>query len=675
MAQPVNNECWSAINIDNALDWCSQTDAFTNEGASDYLGTSGFCSNNSSHDVWFSFDAVLPYTSIVVIGRNLGSDPGGTISAPEVMLYEGTCDPTGFNLAELQCARDGGLVGITSLIGANLTVGQTYFIRVEGVNDITGTFQLCLKGFIPPADPGQDCVTSSPLCDTTSFIIEEFEGGGNVPDEAANTCIGGVGGGSEGQSTWYTWIADNSGIFTFVLDPLKDLDDLDWVLYEFPDGIGACDTKVVLRCNAAYGGDGSDNCPDETGLDLTSTDLVEDGGCANGQDGFVRYVDMVEGTAYGLLVNNWTTSGVGFEIEFGGDVEFRGPEAAFEVDPPSGLKCEIDFSIINNSVFILGNIISYEWNFGLDAIPPTFSGENPPSLNYSSFGPKFITLTVESDLGCIVTEIVEIFVEPCCEDDSDLELIIDNVNDVSCNGEDDGLIQASGNLGSGNYQYAIDDGPYLSFAYFSDLAVGTYEIKVIDGRGCLDSLNVSIGEPVPFFVDAGPDITVDLGDDVNISTTLTPPGTDVTYSWNPTDSLSCVDCPDVTLTGLVDQIYYVTVMDETGCFHTDSIMVTVEVNRPLYSPNVFSPNGDNINDNFTIYGGKEAVLIERLQVFSRWGALIYEATNIPLNDETIGWDGTVNGVPLDPGIFTFFAEILFIDGVSLIHEGDIAIIR
>ena len=90
--------------------------------------------------------------------------------------------------------------------------------------------------------------------------------------------------------------------------------------------------KIDLRCNATFGGNNV-SCGPKTGLSLLSTDLEEDLNCDKGEDGFVKYIDMVAGRAYALVVNNWSASGKGFAIEFGGTGEFEGPEPDFIFDP------------------------------------------------------------------------------------------------------------------------------------------------------------------------------------------------------------------------------------------------------------------------------------------------------------------------------------------------------
>ena len=70
----------------------------------------------------------------------------------------------------------------------------------------------------------------------------------------------------------------------------------------------------------------------------------------------------------------------------------------------------------------------------------------------------------------------------------------------------------------------------------------------------------------------------------------------------------------------------------------DTIIKTVEV-KPVftfYIPNTFTPNGDFINDRFT--GKGTEITAYSMQIFDRWGEMIYETAELGK-----GWDGTANG--------------------------------
>jgi gliding motility-associated-like protein len=96
----------------------------------------------------------------------------------------------------------------------------------------------------------------------------------------------------------------------------------------------------------------------------------------------------------------------------------------------------------------------------------------------------------------------------------------------------------------------------------------------------------------------------------------------------------------------------------------------------VYIPNIFSPNGDGENDEFTIFADQKAVVnIHYLQVYSRWGELLWERHDFPPNDVSLGWDGTFQGLPMNPAVFVYQAELEFIDGRKELFKGDVTLER
>jgi gliding motility-associated-like protein len=70
----------------------------------------------------------------------------------------------------------------------------------------------------------------------------------------------------------------------------------------------------------------------------------------------------------------------------------------------------------------------------------------------------------------------------------------------------------------------------------------------------------------------------------------------------------------------------------------------------FWIPNVFSPNGDQINDHFKVES--QCPLIEfNLKIYSRWGELLFETQEV--NE---AWDGTYKGKPVPLGVYMYTLE-------------------
>ncbi|MDD3321294.1 MAG: gliding motility-associated C-terminal domain-containing protein [Paludibacter sp.] len=81
------------------------------------------------------------------------------------------------------------------------------------------------------------------------------------------------------------------------------------------------------------------------------------------------------------------------------------------------------------------------------------------------------------------------------------------------------------------------------------------------------------------------------------------------------------------------------------CSYTDSIIITVSESK-LEVPNVFTPNGDEYNDEFRV--AFKSIIKFDCWVYSRWGRLVFHWT-----DPTKGWDGKINGKEATPGPYFY----------------------
>lgn len=87
----------------------------------------------------------------------------------------------------------------------------------------------------------------------------------------------------------------------------------------------------------------------------------------------------------------------------------------------------------------------------------------------------------------------------------------------------------------------------------------------------------------------------------------------------------------------------------------DSMETTVSISESyLAVPNVFTPNGDGINDEFRV--GYRSLKEFHCWVYNRWGKLVYEWT-----DPAKGWDGNIGGRPAAEGAYFYVIRALGTD--------------
>ena len=695
-AQPSNDDCIDAISIRSTDNFCSDPMQFNNVGATadpvTQEAVDACVSINFESGVWFTF---APREPAVLISVNSGQ-PLGTAARIRAVLYTGSCT-TG--LTYVDCTP--GTASFAELTVTDLTVGQRYYLYTESDPDFQGTFQVCINDFIAPPSPQSDCPDAVVLCDKSAFQVETLATAGDDPNELDNligACLN-----SEFASSWYRWTCDEPGSLTFTLTPNDfvpglESDDLDFALFELPGGIDDCANKQLLRCMASGETGGCDFgtwmiCNGPTGLRDSSGDESEDAGCdqcsGGDDDNFVSPIIMQSGVSYALVVMNFNRSGKGFSIEFGGTGTFLGPEPDFTEILGNFIECDKSVQYTDISTPGPDPIVEWSWNFGAGANPQRLPGQGPHETTYISFGPKSVALTVESESGCRVTEILDIFVEPCCQDTSTLGLRVEEFPE-SCAGDNNGILQLTGISGSPEYNYSINGGPFEPSSNITSLPPGEYTVDIVDTKGCMDG-TVAIIEPGNTIgVNAGDDLEIELGLQGALDASIDPMGNNVTYMWNPEEGLECegsdfVDCPNPLVVSPGNTTYTVTITDEDGCTATDQVMVTTIFDPRIYAPTAITPNSSDDENIFRLgFGRGQVESVTTFCIFDRWGGQVFIGNNIFLNQDSEmenGWNGRFGGPGASsndevvPGVYAWYADVLFINGVTLSFAGDITVIR
>ena len=139
----------------------------------------------------------------------------------------------------------------------------------------------------------------------------------------------------------------------------------------------------------------------------------------------------------------------------------------------------------------------------------------------------------------------------------------------------------------------------------------------------------------------------------------------VSYSWSPTTGLSCDNCPNPTASIEANTVYCVAVTDSNGCRSNDCVAITIDASGEVWAPNIFSPNGDALNDVFYIRGSIQSDDFV-LMIFNRWGEKVFETS-----DPAQGWDGTQNGKQLNTAVFVYTASGTTWGGTEFTLQGNI----
>jgi trimeric autotransporter adhesin len=224
--------------------------------------------------------------------------------------------------------------------------------------------------------------------------------------------------------------------------------------------------------------------------------------------------------------------------------------------------------------------------------------------------------------------------------------------------------------GTGGVTYAWNNG-VTNGQSFVPASTGTYTVTGTDVNGCVntDDVNITLLPPPSSSFSADsltgyPGLTVNFTNDSQDANS---------YLWifgNGQISNVNTSAGQNTTYGSPGTYTVYLIADNGYCTDSSSInIIVIPFPDPwIHVPNVFTPNGDGANDQFTI----ETLYVEELeiQIFNRWGGVVDEIIGI-----TDFWDGKINGKDASDGTYFFKYYVKGINGTELTGHGNLTLVR
>ena len=347
---------------------------------------------------------------------------------------------------------------------------------------------------------------------------------------------------------------------------------------------------------------------------------------------------------------------------------FPTPEVAFDLTS----ACALDEALLENGSTIRTDlfndeILSWDWDLG----DGNRDGRWSPSYAYQQEGFYPVTLRVTSDKGCTdsLTRELEIYRIPPAPTP---------ITDTVCFSDRAilGMNLTDGEPGEVVYWYddpaattSILQGPQF---LTNTLAFReTYYAETISQNGCVServSVDAVVVEPQVAWITASdsvlevPSAILTLGVGGNLD------GLD--YEWDFGDGVQSTAIEPVHEYQYPGRyVVRLNTTDAIGCEYELTRVIEVKKIVALFVPSAFSPNGDGQNDKFFI---RERLLNQfRIQVYNRWGQLVYEADN-----QRFTWDGVgLDGEPIAEGVYTYVINALDVLGDLVEESGTITVLR
>ena len=335
---------------------------------------------------------------------------------------------------------------------------------------------------------------------------------------------------------------------------------------------------------------------------------------------------------------------------------------------------------------------SYQWYKDGIALP----GETEPVI---FIGPDLdaegiYTCVISNELGCLYSQSYQLRLPPyyetvsdtICEGDQYIfgqELLAESGSyerRIQATDGCDSIIQLELEVLPATYAELYDTicaGEQWDYHHFHTDSGGEFLLTLINTNGCDSLIDVMLEEIPPGTGIVLPDtIELNLGEKTDLSPLwLNPAYTALQWSGPNGDWLT--DQSYVfDLLPLHSGYYRLDGEDPFGCPVSDSTLVLVRTNRyHLAIPNIFTPNGDHLNDRFHFALPASVQRVERMVIFDRWGNEMFDSREQDPGDFAWGWDGTFLGKLAAQGVYAYLMDVLYIDGQKKSYSGDVTLIR
>lgn len=301
---------------------------------------------------------------------------------------------------------------------------------------------------------------------------------------------------------------------------------------------------------------------------------------------------------------------------------------------------------------------TYQWSFG----DGYYSNVASPSHTYNVAGIYTVSLIVTDQVPCADTAYAVVTVDSAAGLSmrlSDTTLCQGTYVTMNADYLLTGSIAIVWDLGNSDSVINVDP---LVYAYGT---TGTFNITTMVRYRACPPLSVSRSVTVMQqpLVSLGADTSICAGSTtVVLADALNVPAPGTSWLWS-----TGATTPAITVS--TDGVYAVKVT-VGNCYASDTVVV--RNNCYMEFPNVFTPNGDGVNDYFDprTYLGK-GLKSFKMNIYNRWGQMIFETANL----EGRGWDGRFNNEPQPEEVYVYTLTAIFSDGQYFTRNGNLTLVR
>ncbi len=216
------------------------------------------------------------------------------------------------------------------------------------------------------------------------------------------------------------------------------------------------------------------------------------------------------------------------------------------------------------------------------------------------------------------------------------------------------------------YSYIWSTGAQTPSITVSPTTTTSYIVAVTDPCGSptgFDTVTIYLPSGLPLSTSRTPDLNLCSGDPAMIGVTANDGSLPYSYVWTTLTGTTILPSPSSNVNAFTpseDGTFLVVTTDGCNNFRLDTIRISV-TDCDVVPPNVFTPNGDGVNDNL-IFTGLENFPGSSITIYNRWGNKVFENAN---------YNNDWNGSGVSDG--TYYYILAKSDGTSI--SGYVTVIK
>ena len=416
----------------------------------------------------------------------------------------------------------------------------------------------------------------------------------------------------------YIWSPANTLNSSTIANPLATPNDTTIYTVVVEDVHGCKDTATV-----------NVNVAKINSIDIVSTPVS----CPEGHDGILNVASIYGVLPFNYIWNNGQTTssinnlsagiyyltvtdGIGCSYEYSATVTqptpFNGTTNIQNVSCFNGNNGSITITITGGT-----SPYTYLWNNG---------SQTANASNLSAGDNYSVTITDAHNCSFIMNNL------SVSQPASALNYTLDSLKHVTCFNGNDGLIVIHGQGGTPPYTYNWSNAGNVNSNAF--LVAGNYIVTITDNNQCSVTETFIINQPEAITIHSNiTDASCIDGKDGKIETVVTGGQAPYTYLWSNQTTQNNAE-------NIGSGNYELTVTDNKNCTQLALFTVHASPTECLLIPELITPNGDHVNDNFAIKGIEYFTEVD-IEIFNRWGNKVfsYSGTGASYANPANQWNG------------------------------------